>query len=91
MTDETSAAPVADAGLSITEEYDLDGERAQAVRVRTLAELFAVPMVYGADGETRLKDLAQVARYAGVDETTIAEVQTHAKDELVQGGTTDDE
>jgi allophanate hydrolase subunit 1 len=91
MTDETSAAPVADSGLSITEEYDLDDERARAVRVRTLAELFAVPMVYGTDGETRLKDLAQVARYAGVDETTIAEAQTHAKTELVHGGATDGE
>jgi hypothetical protein len=91
MTDETSAAPVADSGLSITEEYDLDDERARAVRVRTLAELFAVPMVYGTDGETRLKDLTQVARYAGVDETTIAEAQTHAKTELVHGGATDGE
>lgn len=91
MTDETSAAPVADSGLSITEEYDLGDERARAVRVRMLAELFAVPMVYGTDGETRLKDLAQVARYAGVDETTIAEAQTHAKTELVHGGATDGE
>jgi hypothetical protein len=91
MTDEIPAAPVADAGLSISEEYDLDDERAQAVRVRTLAELFAVPMIYGTDGETRLKDLAQVARYAGVDETTIAEAQTHAKTELVHGGATDGE
>ena len=91
MTDEIPAAPVADSGLSISEECDLDDERARAVRVRMLAELFAVPMVYGTDGETRLKDLAQVARYAGVDETTIAEAQTHAKTELVHGGATDGE
>ena len=71
--------PTADAGLSITEEYDLDGVRADAVRIDTLAALMGVTLTYGTDAETRTTDLAQLARYAGFDAQEIAAAQTKAK------------
>lgn len=50
----------------------------------TLAQLFAA--VYVADDSILLTELAKLARRAGFDESEIASSQTHAKDELVQGG-----
>lgn len=79
MTDGEDAPPTADAGLSITAEYDLDGVRADAVRIDTLAALLGVTMTYGTDCETRTDDLAQLARYAGFDAPEIAAARSQAQ------------
>jgi len=84
----TDESPTADAGLSITEEYALDDVQADEVRIGTLAELLAIPMTHGTDAETRVKDLCQIARYAGFTEQEVAAAQTKAK--RGTGGLADD-
>ena len=54
----------------------------------TLAELMAACYVH-LTGPISLKELAQLARYAGIDEDTIARSQTYSKQELVKEGRSD--
>ena len=83
MTDDIPA-PIADSGLSISEEYDLTAARAAEAQEELLAELFAVTLVE--DDAMRALDLARLAEAAGVDGETIANAQTTAQTELVEGG-----
>lgn len=88
MTDDIPA-PIADSGLSTSEEYDLTAARVNEALEDLLAELFAVTLVE--DDAMRTLDLARLAEAAGVGSEVIARAQTTATTELVEGGALTDE
>ena len=75
----------ADALKVLVNGWNDANEKRRNVGDENLAKLFAAAWIYD-DGPVGIKGLAQLGRYAGIDQTVIDSAQKHAKEELVSGG-----